>query len=132
MAGCEMGEGVIWVTFAEACEDTFLETNRLMLHIDSSIKEVKRTILFKNIYELTWSLVFDGLLLEDEATLVGLGIVDGDVIYVGEKGSFRNIWHFKNRVAEDISVGLNVLLGEEGFEVICKVVEFKIHLLPCS
>ena len=118
MASCKMGEGVIRVTFAEACEDRFLETNSLMLNIESSIKEVKRTILFKNISDLTWSLVFDGMLLEDEATLVGLGIVDGDVIYVGEKGSFRNIWHFKNRVAEDISVGLNVLLGEEGFEVI--------------
>ena len=32
------------------------------------------------------SFFFDGLLLEDEATLVGLGVVEGDVIYVGDKG----------------------------------------------
>ena len=40
MASCEMGEGVIRVTFAEACQDRFLETNSLMLNTDSSIKDV--------------------------------------------------------------------------------------------
>eukprot|EP00090_Calanus_glacialis_P045990 TRINITY_DN8811_c0_g1_i2.p1 TRINITY_DN8811_c0_g1~~TRINITY_DN8811_c0_g1_i2.p1 ORF type:complete len:456 (-),score=76.79 TRINITY_DN8811_c0_g1_i2:859-2226(-) len=74
------------------------------------------------------SFFFDGLLLEDEATLVGLGIVEGDFIYVGDTASFEApcAVNCKTRVAKEISVGLNVLIGEEelGFDVIYRKASF--------
>ena len=66
--------------------------------------------------------VFDGFLLEDNATLVGLGVVGGDSVLVFPKGDglgqLADI-QLKKRSAEEISVGLNVLIGEdEGLEVL--------------
>jgi len=65
--------------------------------------------------------VFDGFLLENNATLVGLGVVGGDSVLVfskKEKEQFGDI-EIKKRSAEEISVGLNVLIGEdEGLEVL--------------
>ena len=64
--------------------------------------------------------IFDGFLLEDAATLVGLGVVGGDTILIlPEKspppGSEMQMLSkiSSKRSAEEISVGLNVLFGEE-------------------
>ena len=66
--------------------------------------------------------VFDGFLLEDQATLVGLGVVGGDSVLVFPKrdGAEQLLdIQMKRRSAEEISVGLNVLIGEdEGLEVL--------------
>ena len=61
--------------------------------------------------------IFDGFLLEDAATLVGLGVVGGDTILVfPEKSPPSELFppaKISKRSAEEISVGLNVLFGEE-------------------
>ena len=60
--------------------------------------------------------IFDGFLLENSATLVGLGVVGGDTILVFPRtGSLPQLGTLtlKKRSAEEISVGLNVLFGEE-------------------
>lgn len=95
------------------------------LNVNATIKEVKLNLL--ELEGITTpgplTLMFDGLLLEDEATLVGLGVVDEDTIYVSDSGvdRFRGV-KMSSRIAEEISVGLNVLLGEaeHGFDVIHK------------
>lgn len=93
-------------------------------------------VLKQNLFPENCSFLFDGLLLEDEATLVGLGIVEGDVIYVGEKDSFNTPFtiNFKTRVAKEISVGLNVLMGEEelGFDVFYNNAPFSSMINPDS
>ena len=66
--------------------------------------------------------VFDGFLLENNATLVGLGVVGDDTVLVFPKkdksAKFGDLKKLK-RCAEEISVGLNVLIGEEeGLEVL--------------
>ena len=59
--------------------------------------------------------VFDGFLLENNATLVGLGVVGDDTVLVfpknDESAQFGEVR--PRRCAEEISVGLNVLIGEE-------------------
>jgi len=91
------------------------------LNVNATIREVKSNLLEGITSSGPLTLMFDGLLLEDDATLVGLGVVDGDTVYVSDNGveSFRGI-EMNSRIAEEISVGLNVLLGEaeHGFDVI--------------
>lgn len=63
--------------------------------------------------------LFDGFLLEDVATLVGLGVVGGDTILLFGEGSPPDesklipLMKKSKRSAEEISVGLNVLFGED-------------------
>ena len=71
--------------------------------------------------------IFDGFLLENNATLVGLGVVGGDTILVFPKDGSADSdtvqtstnsvltkrMKLKKRIAEEFSVGLNVLFGEE-------------------
>ena len=40
-----------------------------------------------------WTLMFNGLFLEDGATLAGLGIVDGDTIFVSDAWSVQTMHH---------------------------------------
>ena len=125
MAGVETTKSIIKVHFelyARAVE--CVGVTWIDLNVNATIKEVKSKLL-EGITSSGLSgpliLMFDGLLLEDDATLVGLGVVDGDTVYVSDNGvdRFRGI-EMKSRIAEEISVGLNVLLGEaeHGFDVI--------------
>ena len=60
--------------------------------------------------------IFDGFLCEDNATLVGLGVVGGDTILIFNKDATTvdtSNLKLKKRSAEEITVGLNVLFGEE-------------------
>jgi len=95
----------------------------MRLHIDVNstvvnIKEVWREYACCHGHRPLFCL-FDGFLLEDEATLVGLGVVGGDTILLFSDGSppddSKLLPLVKNskRSAEEISVGLNVLFGEE-------------------
>ena len=64
---------------------------------------------------LQYHCLFDGFLCEDQASMVGLGVVDGDTLYIftdktEEQGA---VIKYQKRTAEEISVGLNVLFGEE-------------------
>jgi len=122
MAGVETTKSIIKVYFelyvraVECVGVTWIDLN-----VNATIREVKSNLLEGITSSGPLTLMFDGLLLEDDATLVGLGVVDGDTVYVSDNGveSFRGI-EMNSRIAEEISVGLNVLLGEaeHGFDVI--------------
>lgn len=95
----------------------------MRLHIDVNstvvnIKEVWREYACCHGHRPLFCL-FDGFLLEDEATLVGLGVVGGDTILLFSDGSppddskLLPLVNNSKRSAEEISVGLNVLFGEE-------------------
>jgi len=122
MAGAETTKSIIKVYFelyvrtVECVGVTWIDLN-----VNATIREVKSNLLEGITSSGPLTLMFDSLLLEDGATLVGLGVVDGDTVYVSDNGveSFRGI-EMNSRIAEEISVGLNVLLGEaeHGFDVI--------------
>ena len=65
------------------------------------------------------SFIFDEMVVEDEATPMGLGMVDDDILIMLQKKAVKNpgpnvmmtIGRSK-RKAKEISVGLNVLVGE--------------------
>ena len=86
-----------------------------------SIKNVWRDQFYsssdKDLTDLEFHCIFDGFLLEDNATLIGLGIVRGDTILVfSQKDTHQSetsTIKIRRRYAEEISVGLNVLVGEE-------------------
>lgn len=69
------------------------------------------------------SLVFDGMVLESDATPLGLGIIDCDNVGIISRtflptdtetqGYEREIILLTKRKAEEISVGLNVVRGED-------------------
>ena len=72
-----------------------------------------------------WTLMFNGLFLEDGATLAGLGIVDGDTIFVSDAWSLQTLQcalnipkqpNVKNLLP---SVGNNALIGvkEKGLDI---------------
>ena len=99
------------------------DENSMRLHVDvnsdvRNIKEVWREFAGvcrnRSLYCL-----FDGFLLEDVATFVGLGVVGGDTILLFGEGSPPDesklipLMKKSKRSAEEISVGLNVLFGED-------------------
>ena len=98
--------------------------SRTWYHFDvnSTIQELKLNLSAQmNLPEPSLSLIFDGFLLENEATLAGLGVVDDDIIYVSDDAG-ESLCGIKmnSRIDNEFAVGLNVLLGEteNGFNVI--------------
>ena len=98
--------------------------SRTWYHFDvnSTIQELKLNLSAQmNLPEPSLSLIFDGFLLENDATLAGLGVVDDDIIYVSDNAgeSLCGI-EMNSRIDNVFAVGLNVLLGEteNGFNVI--------------
>ena len=95
------------------------DTMRLHTAVDSTVEDIKE--VWREYAgcrrDLSLFCIFDGFLLEDAATLVGLGVVGGDTIMVFPpvSPSLPVIPPVKmiKRNAKEISVGLNVLFGEE-------------------
>ena len=89
--------------------------------VNSTIQEVKSILLKHVTFPEPLSLMFDGFFLEDDATLAGLGVVDGDIIYVSDSGSESlDGVEMKRRIDDEFYVGSKVILGESvnGFDVI--------------
>ena len=90
-------------------------------NVNLTIREVKLNLSEQMNLPEPLSLIFDGFLLENEATLAGLGVVDDDIIYVSDNAgeSLCGI-EMNSRIDNEFAVGLNVLLGEteNGFNVI--------------
>jgi len=138
--GTNMTKGGGWCEVTLNLFDSWIlyDTIELKLDIHSSIAMVKQaykntlaskvlTLACRDCIDTTddFCFIFDDLLLEDEATLAGLGIVDGDHICVATKNSVMEVGmkimeQRMVRTAEEISVGLNVLIGETeaGLDVI--------------
>ena len=97
---------------------------RLHTAVDSTVENIKQTWRDSHPSECDDKTplfcIFDGFLLEDAASLVGLGVVGGDTVLVFPERSPQlsdsqrsSKCVISKRSAEEISVGLNVLFGEE-------------------
>lgn len=112
-------DGFIEITL-QGCNDSI----PIKSSVTSTVESLKK--LWSDYFHCSEELccVFDGFLLENNATLVGLGVVGDDTVLVFPKkdksakfGNFQTVQ--LKRCAEEISVGLNVLIGEEeGLEVL--------------
>ena len=83
----------------------------IMSKCEQAPGDVPLDIIFK-----CMSFMFDEMLVEDKATPMGLGMVDDDTLVMIPRGfmgpKMKNIIKRTKRKAKEISVGLNVLVGE--------------------